>query len=94
MVTDLLQHVSMIKDLPSGLECVVIGTLFKDMKLKPNILDEYDKEVCASGCTVYIYFSKYVVMLNVMCFWFSSVACIRKRHRRVIARLSCRPMIR
>ncbi|KAL5067259.1 hypothetical protein RYX36_018146, partial [Vicia faba] len=29
---------------PEGKECVVVGTLFKNMKLKPCILDEYSKE--------------------------------------------------
>lgn len=31
-----------------GKECVVVGTLYKHMKLKPSILDEYSKEVCVS----------------------------------------------
>ncbi|KAL5053988.1 hypothetical protein RYX36_034670, partial [Vicia faba] len=31
--------------LEEGKECVVVGTLFKNMKLKPCILDEYSKEV-------------------------------------------------
>ncbi|GFP91648.1 DNA polymerase delta small subunit [Phtheirospermum japonicum] len=30
--------------LEEGKECVIVGTLFKDMKLKPTILDEYSKE--------------------------------------------------
>ena len=31
-------------DLEQGVDCVLIGTLYKDMKLKPSILDEYTKE--------------------------------------------------
>jgi hypothetical protein len=33
-------------DLETGMECVLLGTLYKDMCLKPSILDEYSKEVC------------------------------------------------
>mmetsp|Transcript_17021 Transcript_17021/g.50801 ORF Transcript_17021/g.50801 Transcript_17021/m.50801 type:complete len:486 (+) Transcript_17021:287-1744(+) len=33
-----------ILNLPEAKECVVIGTAYKEMKLKPNILDEYVKE--------------------------------------------------
>lgn len=29
--------------MPEGAEVVVIGTIYKDMKLKPSILDEYVK---------------------------------------------------
>lgn len=32
-----------ILNLPEAKECVVIGTAYKEMKLKPNILDEYVK---------------------------------------------------
>ena len=32
-----------ILNLPEEKECVVIGTAYKEMKLKPNILDEYVK---------------------------------------------------
>jgi DNA polymerase delta subunit 2 len=31
--------------LEEGKDCVLVGTLFKHMKLKPSILDEYSKEV-------------------------------------------------
>lgn len=34
-----------VLDLKEGEECVVMGTLYKEMKLKPCILDEYTKEV-------------------------------------------------
>ena len=34
-----------VLDLPEGQDVVVIGTLYKDMKLKPSILAEYSK-VC------------------------------------------------
>lgn len=29
-------------------ECIIVGTLYKHMKLKPSILDEYSKEVLRS----------------------------------------------
>lgn len=35
--------VTKILDLPEGQEVAVIGTLYKEMKLKPSILDEYNK---------------------------------------------------
>lgn len=31
--------------LEEGKECIIVGTLFKHMKLKPCVLDEYSKEV-------------------------------------------------
>ncbi|KAL7098057.1 hypothetical protein ACP275_10G181600 [Erythranthe tilingii] len=34
--------------LEQGKECIIVGTLFKHMKLKPTILDEYSKERSAS----------------------------------------------
>ena len=34
-----------VLDLKEGEECVIMGTLYKEMKLKPCILDEYTKEV-------------------------------------------------
>ncbi|CAA0837481.1 DNA polymerase delta small subunit [Striga hermonthica] len=34
--------------LEEGKECVIVGTLYKHMKLKPSILDEYSKERSAS----------------------------------------------
>lgn len=33
-----------ILEIKEGEECAVIGTLYKEMKLKPSILDEYTKE--------------------------------------------------
>lgn len=33
-----------ILELREGEDCVVVGTLFKDMPLKPSILDEYAKD--------------------------------------------------
>ncbi|GAV63959.1 DNA_pol_E_B domain-containing protein [Cephalotus follicularis] len=33
-----------ILGLEEGKECIIVGTLFKHMKLKPSILDEYSKE--------------------------------------------------
>lgn len=34
-----------VLELEEGKECIVVGTLYKQMKLKPSILDEYSKEV-------------------------------------------------
>ena len=34
-----------VLELQDGQPCVMIGTLYKDMKLKPSILDEYVKDV-------------------------------------------------
>ena len=34
--------------LEQGKECVIVGTLYKHMKLKPSVLDEYSKEVLGS----------------------------------------------
>ena len=37
--------VTIVKDIlsvQSGVLCVLIGTLYKDMKAKPNILEEYN----------------------------------------------------
>ncbi|XP_055800724.1 DNA polymerase delta small subunit isoform X2 [Solanum dulcamara] len=34
--------------LEEGKECIIVGTLYKHMKLKPSILDEYSKERSAS----------------------------------------------
>lgn len=31
--------------LEEGKDCIIVGTLYKHMKLKPSILDEYSKEV-------------------------------------------------
>ncbi|KAJ7971441.1 DNA polymerase delta small subunit [Quillaja saponaria] len=36
--------VCMVLGLKEGKECVIVGTHFKHMKLKPSILDEYSKE--------------------------------------------------
>ncbi len=41
-----------VLDLKEGEECVVMGTLYKDMKLKPSILDEYVKEAGAKASEV------------------------------------------
>lgn len=34
-----------ILGLEEGKDCIIIGTLYKQMKLKPSVLDEYSKEV-------------------------------------------------
>ena len=33
-----------ILEVEPGVECAVLGTLYKDMKLKPSVLDEYKKD--------------------------------------------------
>lgn len=38
-----------IIDAAPGATVVVVGTLYKDMALKPNILDEFSAEVRAGG---------------------------------------------
>jgi hypothetical protein len=35
-------------DLETGVECILIGTLYKDMCLKPSVLAEYTKVVSGS----------------------------------------------
>ena len=40
-----------VLDLKEGEECVIMGTLYKEMKLKPSILDEYGKDL-ALGATI------------------------------------------
>jgi hypothetical protein len=35
-----------ILNLEAGVECVLIGTLYKHMQLKPSALAEYAQEVC------------------------------------------------
>jgi hypothetical protein len=37
-----------ILKLAAGVRCAVVGTLYKQMQLKPSILDEYTKEVSAA----------------------------------------------
>lgn len=37
--------VKTILGLEEGKECIIVGTIYKHMKLKPSILDEYSKEV-------------------------------------------------
>ena len=40
-----LSLVCNILALEEGKACVVVGTLYKQMQLKPSVLDEYSKEV-------------------------------------------------
>lgn len=40
-----LSSVCNILALEEGKQCIVIGTLYKQMQLKPSVLDEYSKEV-------------------------------------------------
>lgn len=37
--------VTTVLGLEEGKDCIIVGTLYKHMKLKPSILDEYSKEV-------------------------------------------------
>ncbi|CAK9148463.1 unnamed protein product [Ilex paraguariensis] len=37
-----------VLELEEGKECIIVGTLYKHMKLKPSILDEYSKERSAT----------------------------------------------
>ena len=38
---------SRVLDLPKQEgECVIIGTLYKEMTLRPSILEEYTRDVC------------------------------------------------
>ncbi|GMN55885.1 hypothetical protein TIFTF001_025009 [Ficus carica] len=48
LVPDRKPHlpVCTVLELEGGKECIVVGTLYKHMKLKPSILDEYSKEKC------------------------------------------------
>ena len=39
----LLPAVSKILELPENVEVAVVGTVYKEMKLKPSILSEYNK---------------------------------------------------
>jgi hypothetical protein len=47
--------VTKILELPEGQEVAVIGTLYKEMKLKPSILDEYNKvgPSCQATCLLH-----------------------------------------
>lgn len=45
-----------ILQLEEGKECVIVGTLYKHMKLKPCILDEYSKEVCSQWLSCFFFF--------------------------------------
>lgn len=46
LVPNLKPHVPVctVLGLEGGKECIIVGTLYKHMKLKPTILDEYSKE--------------------------------------------------
>ncbi|KAL0383768.1 UNVERIFIED_CONTAM: DNA polymerase delta small subunit [Sesamum calycinum] len=41
-------NICTVLGLEEGKECIIVGTLYKHMKLKPSILDEYSKERSAS----------------------------------------------
>ncbi|KAK1563342.1 hypothetical protein Q3G72_026233 [Acer saccharum] len=45
LVPNLKPHLPVCKilDMEKGKECIIVGTLYKHMKLKPSILDEYSK---------------------------------------------------
>lgn len=44
-----LSSVCNILALEEGKQCIVIGTLYKQMQLKPSVLDEYSKEVVCNS---------------------------------------------
>lgn len=44
-VSCILIAVCTVLGLEEGKECIIVGTLYKHMKLKPSVLDEYSKEV-------------------------------------------------
>lgn len=51
-----------ILTLPENEEVLVVGTVYKDMKLKPSILDEYVKvSMCFQPCPTHVF----VVGLNI-----------------------------
>ena len=50
-----------VLDLPEGKEVAIIGTLYKEMKLKPSILAEYTKVVSNSGSQI-LFDALYVVL--------------------------------
>lgn len=41
-----VRHVDRVLDVRQGELCWVAGTVFMDMPLKPNILDDISKDVC------------------------------------------------
>lgn len=53
--------------LEEGKECVIVGTLYKHMKLKPTILDEYSKEVIYSN--KYVKYHLYDFLILVLWDW-------------------------
>eukprot|EP01135_Chromosphaera_perkinsii_P003788 Nk52_evm34s255 gene=Nk52_evmTU34s255 len=42
-------NVKSLIDVVQGKRCFIIGTVYKEMKLKPNVLDEYERERCMEG---------------------------------------------
>lgn len=59
--------VESILNLPEGKECLAIGTIYKDMKLKPNVLSEYTKDcgvAAAVGPTAKLISSDDVLILE------------------------------
>ena len=52
MILKSCSAVTKILDLPENQEVVVIGTLYKEMKLKPSILNEYNKVFTGPFCNI------------------------------------------
>ncbi|KAK4766437.1 hypothetical protein SAY87_008079 [Trapa incisa] len=54
LVTSWKPHVPIcnVLGIERGKECIVVGTLYKHMKLKPSVLDEYSKERSATPITI------------------------------------------
>ena len=40
-------HIDRILEIPTGQKCFVVGTIYKEMVLKPNILDEFTNKDAA-----------------------------------------------
>lgn len=57
--------VTTVLGLEEGKECIIVGTLYKHMKLKPSILDEYSKEVLWSSMMIFWFsYSCYAYFLS------------------------------
>lgn len=72
----MLSAVCNILALEEGKSCMVVGTLYKQMQLKPSVLDEYSKEVREFGQWILSAF--FVLIIR----WLSRMMiCIAQRRR-------------
>ena len=76
-----------IIDAAPGATVIVIGTLYKDMALKPSVLDEFDAEVCVS---VKIMVQK---RWSLRILWCTLTRCSAKSKRRPLAPTTAPPAI-